>query len=214
MQSDDTPTRILHAAGPIFAEKGFESATVREICAAAGVNLASINYHFGDKENLYLRTVNLAHVLRLEQVPPPDLDRDLPPEEKLRRYIYVMLSRMLGTRELGWQTRLLMREMLEPSAACQHIVEEFIRPQLNLLLSVLSEMLPPETPEYRRYQIAFSVVGQCLHYRVAEQFVALLVPEEDRTKHFTIDALCEHITNFTLAVVRGAGSGIESPQTT
>ena len=45
---DDTATRVLNAAGPIFAEKGFKDATVREICSAAGVNLASVNYYFRD----------------------------------------------------------------------------------------------------------------------------------------------------------------------
>lgn len=198
---DDTPTRILHAAGPIFAEKGFESATVREICAAAHVNLASVNYHFGDKESLYLRTVNLAHTLRMQQVPPPALPSDVAPEEKLRRFINVMLSRMLGTRELGWQTRLMMREMIEPTAACKQIVEEFIQPQLKVLLSVLSELLPEETEEHRRYQVAFSIVGQCLHYRVAREFVALLVPADQRQENYSIDRLCEHITNFTLAAL-------------
>lgn len=211
MQPDDTPTRILYAAGPIFAEKGFESATVREICAAAGVNLASVNYHFGDKETLYLRTVNLAHMLRLEQVPPPSLASDVPPEEKLRRFIHVMLSRMLGTRELGWQTHLMMREMIEPTAACKQIVEEFIQPQLRLLVNVLSELLPVETAEYRQYQIAFSVVGQCLHYRVAQEFVALLVPDDVRREHYTIDSLCEHITAFTLAALRPDTDG-RSPE--
>jgi AcrR family transcriptional regulator len=47
--ADDTATRVLNAAGLIFAEKGFKDATVREICSAAGVNLASVNYYFRDK---------------------------------------------------------------------------------------------------------------------------------------------------------------------
>ena len=50
MSTDDTASRLLNAAGPIFAEKGYQNATVREICAAAGVNLASVNYYFRDKE--------------------------------------------------------------------------------------------------------------------------------------------------------------------
>src|SRR5512139_3551664 len=51
--SDPAPDRILDAAERLFAERGFEGASVRDLAAAAGVNLAAINYHFGGKEALY-----------------------------------------------------------------------------------------------------------------------------------------------------------------
>jgi TetR/AcrR family transcriptional regulator, regulator of cefoperazone and chloramphenicol sensitivity len=200
--TDDTPTRVLHAAGPIFAEKGYESATIREICTAAEVNVASVNYHFGDKETLYHKTVKLAHSLRLQQVPPPAWPEDTAPEEKLHQFVQVMLSRMLGTRDLGWQTQLMVREMIEPTAACQNIVEEFIRPQLNHLLEILNELLPQNIDEQTRYQLAFSIVGQCLHYRVAREFVAMLIPEGKSQTHYGIDELTQHITRFSLAGLR------------
>ena len=60
MASDETRARIIEAAGPIFAEKGFRDATVREICDAAEVGLASVNYHFRDKQQLYVDVVEAA----------------------------------------------------------------------------------------------------------------------------------------------------------
>lgn len=49
-----TRERILDAAEQVFATHDFAEATVRPITAAAGVNLAAVNYHFGSKEALYL----------------------------------------------------------------------------------------------------------------------------------------------------------------
>ena len=42
----------IRSAAAVFADKGYHAATVRDICLAAGANVASVNYHFGDKESL------------------------------------------------------------------------------------------------------------------------------------------------------------------
>src|SRR5215468_2668082 len=48
-----TKARILDAAEVLFMEHGFEATSLRAITAAAGVNLAAVNYHFGSKEELF-----------------------------------------------------------------------------------------------------------------------------------------------------------------
>lgn len=199
--SDDTRERILAAAGPIFATKGIESATIREICQSAGVNVAAVNYHFGDKEHLYLETVRLAHRSRTEHAPPEALVTASTAEERLAAFIRMSLQRMLTTAEHDWQTGLLLREMMHPTQACRTVVEEFIRPNHDMLLSIVSELVPPGIPEHRLEQIAFSIIGQCMLYRVAREFVGILIPREQREKKFQIDQLAEHITAFSISAL-------------
>ena len=199
---DDTRQRVLDAAGPIFAEKGFGDATVREICAAAGTNQAAVNYHFGDKQALYLEVVKLAHTQRMQQVPAAHWPSDASPADKLRIFIRTTLARMLETRDLQWPTCLMMREVLQPTIACQAIVEDYIRPQLTQLMQILDEMLPAGTPDQMRYKMAFSVIGQCLHYRVATEVVSLLIPADELESHFRTDQLAEHISEFSLAALK------------
>lgn len=50
--TDDTRTRILDAAESVFAERGYDGTSIREIVRAAGVNVAAVHYHFGSKESV------------------------------------------------------------------------------------------------------------------------------------------------------------------
>jgi AcrR family transcriptional regulator len=52
MSSDHTRAAILNAAERLYADRGFGDVTLRDIVAAADVNLAAVNYHFGSKDEL------------------------------------------------------------------------------------------------------------------------------------------------------------------
>src|SRR5882724_3968306 len=78
-QMGDTPSesehvktrqRLLEVAGAVFAEHGFQNATVREICKRADANVAAINYHFGDKQGLYSETLRYWIRESLAKYPP------------------------------------------------------------------------------------------------------------------------------------------------
>ncbi|MCA9207859.1 MAG: CerR family C-terminal domain-containing protein [Pirellulaceae bacterium] len=202
MSDDDSRSRVLQAAGPIFAEKGFQAATVREICHAANVNLASVNYYFRDKENLYIETVRQARERRAARAPLPHWQPDTPPERRLRDFIHTMLTRMLAGSDEAWQVRLMMREILQPTEACREMVEDYFRPQFEILLGILTELLPDHTPPHRLRQIGFSVVGQCMHYRVSTQVVEMITPPDEHEQYYGIEQLADHIATFTVAAVR------------
>src|SRR5574337_550190 len=89
--ANSTRDRILGAAEKLFAERGFDGASLRQLTSAAGVNLAAVNYHFGSKEKLVeevfrrrldaLNTARLAALAELGSTHPATL------EEVLAAYI-------------------------------------------------------------------------------------------------------------------------------
>jgi AcrR family transcriptional regulator len=197
---DGVREKILDAAGRVFAERGYKSATIRQICQAAEANVAAVNYYFGDKQQLYLETVKQAHRRLSTQFPLPPWAQDASPESKLKGFIRAMLARMIGGKATPWEQQLMLREVLHPTSACRELVEEYFRPQLELLLSIISELLPSDTPAHRRRQAAFSIIGQCLFYRIAGDIVDMMAAVDDE-HHFTIEQLADHITQFSLAAI-------------
>jgi hypothetical protein len=67
------------------------------------------------------------------------------------------------------------------------------------LLEIIGDMLPERVPRHVRQKIAFSIVGQCLYYRVADQVIASLVSEEERLEHYQPQQLADHIGHFCLS---------------
>ena len=202
--SDDTRQKIIEAAGTVFAEKGFQAATVREICAAASVNLASVNYYFGDKETLYVETVRQARVRRAAEVPMPLWAPGTSPEARLRDFVRTLLNRMLDDDPAGWETRLMTREVIQPTSACREMVEDYFQPHFQMLLEILDELVPTEMPLPKRRQIGFSIIGQCVFYRVAGGVVGMLTPADELQQHFRPPELAEHIASWSLQALRAS----------
>lgn len=61
-QSAETKSKIMEVARILFATQGFEGTSVREIASAAEVNLASVNYHFTNKENLFSEILRMGYL--------------------------------------------------------------------------------------------------------------------------------------------------------
>jgi AcrR family transcriptional regulator len=197
---DTKRERIVDAAGELFAERGFDGTTVRDICQAADANVAAVNYYFGDKQRLYVEAVVRAHQWRMERVTLPEWSANTTREQKLADFIKTFIRRVRSGPGDTWHTRLVMREIGNPSAACAELVQSSIRPQFEILLSILGELLPDETDIEKLRLTAFSIVGQCLFYHFADPVIRNLL-NTDEYAALGIDMLAEQITQFSLRAV-------------
>ena len=190
-----TKQRLLAAAEEIFAQKGYEAASVDEITKRAGANRAAISFHFGGKERLYIETVKYAHRTCHEGVPFPEYPPGTPAVERLRGFIRTMVQRMVAEPDPS-ATQVMMREMAQPSAACVEVVREYIRPIADILRELLHELLPGAGP-VDVYLTGFSIVGQCLFYKMNRPVARLLIGEAEFDR-LDADRIAEHVIGFTL----------------
>jgi len=167
-KQDCARDRILQAAGAIFADKGFRGSTVREICDVAEVNIASVNYYFGDKKSLYEETLLLARQIGAQTYPTPDFSSFDSPEHRLRGMILLLLNRLVANHSEPWPVKILMAEILDPSPAARPLIDGYIEPFLDAIFTTVAQLLPSEASETLVRQTAFSIVAQCVYYRFAK----------------------------------------------
>lgn len=206
---DDTKQRLINSAGEMFAEKGYEAASVRDICQRAEANLAAVNYHFGDKRQLYVAAVRHAQCCRQEDVPFPEWPAEMPAVDRLRAFIETMFARMLAGDRPRWHLEIMLRELARPTEACAAVVEDYIRPMADNLRSILRDLLPDDMSEQQRWMIGFSIVGQVLFYYVHQPIIRLLIGPAG-LEPMPLDRLADHVTRFTLAAI-GAGPAVVLP---
>lgn len=129
--------RILLAAEGLFARKGFEGASIREIARAAQTNTALIYYYFMDKENLYRSTLERA-VMGVPQVLEGLISSSDTVEERLRRILEVIAT-WVPTQSHFIQ--ILHRELASESPRLGFLVEKYFARNYHLGRSLIEEAI-------------------------------------------------------------------------
>lgn len=205
--SNETRQRLLEAAGEVFARQGFRNATIREICRRARANLAAVNYHFGDKDRLYLAVLVDAHTRAREKYPLFSGDsEDIPPALRLRAFIHDLMFSLVDEGMPAWCSKLMAREMIEPTTALDTLVEKMLRPMAEKLRAIVRELLGAGVTDDQVRYCQLSIVSQCVHYRHARPVIQRLFPQQN-FEAVDIQALVDHITRFSLIALKGLAQG-------
>ena len=107
----------------------------------------------------------------------PDWPPGTPPAAKLRHFIHQVLTHMLLLKDEPWQSRLMMREIINPTPAGKRSLRDHFRQGFQQLQSILDEILPPDMPDYKRHQIGLSIMGQCSLYRGLGKILPLVIDQ-------------------------------------
>jgi TetR/AcrR family transcriptional regulator, regulator of cefoperazone and chloramphenicol sensitivity len=195
-----TRERLLEAAGEVFAGRGFRAATVREICVKARANIAAVNYHFTSKENLYTEVLKFWIQGREEKYPHGyGLRSGATAAERLHAFVRAVLLRLLGGKGAPvWFSKLMAREMAEPTHALDVLVAEIFRPQLRQLESIVRELLGSRADPKRVRRCVWSIAGQWVIYHCGRNLIERI---ESRRKFSPaqIETLAKHIAEFSIA---------------
>jgi AcrR family transcriptional regulator len=168
--------RLLLAAMRLFAEQGFATTSTREIALAAGANIASISYYFGDKAGLYRAAFS-----EQASCPPEDLAAFTDPGLTLRASLQAFYTTLLGRLKQGDLARLGMRlwlrEMLEPTGLWSEKIDNGIKPAHAGLMLVLGRHLGVAEPDDDVARLAFCVVGLAIQLMVSRDVIEQLHPQ-------------------------------------
>jgi AcrR family transcriptional regulator len=207
----ETRTRILDAAEELFMLHGFEGASMRQLTAKAGVNLAAVNYHFGSKDALIeavfrrrLDPMNAARCAALDALEAGG--RALSPEAIVRAFVGESL-RMVEDAKGGGRNfiRLLGRSYTEPTRPIRLLIGQLYAPTMERYKTALERALPqmPREELVWRMHFMFGTLSYTLAATDAVQLIAGCKPEdrhdarlmEDRLTAFLVAGLDAPLKN-------------------
>jgi len=177
----DTRSRLLEAGLDHFGRVGFEGANIRAIAAAAGANIAAINYHFGGKRGLYLAiAVHIVEGIAATIGPMaaeiiafaagPRL-RPADAREALRQFVKTA-GRLLATSPKAerW-ARFILREQLDPTDAFDLIYDGIMGRMHRTLTRLVAAVLELDPDSETARLEAFALLGQAMIFRFARAAV-------------------------------------------
>jgi AcrR family transcriptional regulator len=199
--ADPTREKLLVAARRIFADRGYQAATIRQISIAAGANVAAVNYHFGDKLGLYTEVVRQAMQTAEIEAVQSALDLSAPPEEVLRAVIRARTRGICRGDRPDWHFRILAHEMAQPTPALRQLIDKVARPLANRLLQLVGRMLGLPADDEKTHLCVVSIIGQIIVYVFADPLLKGAWPDLKLTPQ-QVDRIANHIADFSLSYIQ------------
>jgi AcrR family transcriptional regulator len=204
--ADLTRQAILKAATRLFADKGYQAASVRDIVAKARVNQAAINYHFKGKDGLYLELLKTAFD-RLTQEAGFDADKlkSLSREEALRNFVQQQLRPLLFRDELSLYIRIFAWEGAHPSKVFMKFMAKNTVSYLTAAVDIVQRFLPPGTDRRVAVCGAIWLMGQCSTF-VRNRELFAQEPFKIAPDSPFVDELADLISRLALGGLRQAST--------
>lgn len=202
--------RILYEAEALFAERGFYAVTVREITQAARCNLAAVNYHFGNKQNLYMEVFRclwkpraMRVLARFERV--LEAQKEVTLQGIVQAVAEAFIKGPLSDEERLRHAQLLIREMARPTEAFEMVIGEVIGPFQQKLVELIRPFMAREMGRVALLLHIQSIISMVTHFNFARNSVMRItgMKYDDR---FT-DELVKHVVQFSLSGLSGTGEG-------
>ncbi len=203
--SEDARARLLHAGLRLFAQQGYSKTSTRELAEAAGANVASISYYFGDKAGLY-RAVSFEPL----GSPADDIARFVGAELTLSQALRGYYDGFLEPLKQGDVARLCMklhfRELLEPTGLWDEQIAHGIKPLHDALVLVLCRHFVLDEPDVELHRLAICLAGLGVHMHVGRDINEQLVPGISEGEQ-AIDQWADTLVKFALAMVQAEATG-------
>ena len=201
--------RLLLAAMRLFAEQGFAKTSTREIALAAGANIASISYYFGDKAGLY-RAAFTEQSPHSQEEMANFTDPGIDLREALRRFYVAMLGPLKQGHIARLCMRLWFREMLEPTGLWHEEIDNDIRPAHAGLMMVLSRHMGVKEPGDDMSRLVFSMVAMAIQLMIARDVIEKISPQLIDTPE-AIDAWLARMVDYAEAMFKIEQTRLAAP---
>ncbi len=156
--SDITRERIMKAAERLFAERGYDSTSIRAIVAKARVNQAAIN---SGKEGLYREVLRAAfRALTEHQLAHAEEAKAASREQALRAFIRRQLRPLTARDELSRHLRIFNWETVRPTPAFRKLMSEEAAPFMGVAVDLGRRFLP-KADQRTLSTAAIWLIGQC-----------------------------------------------------
>lgn len=197
--------RLVEAGETLFCQCGFNETSVRDLAAAADCNVASVNYYFGGKDNLYvevwrrmLTSIRGARLTSIDSVMSGGGQPQL--EDLLRSYANSFLSPLVDGDQSCRFVHLMAREMIDPHLPHGMLIAEMIAPVMGALVKAVCEVCPDLQHRSAR-PIILSIVGQLVYTVCAMHMFE--DSEDPELPPLDLNEMVEHIVTFSAAGIRG-----------